>query len=71
MTAAHIPYWNDVLHQDYCHADGETWPCLHHRQNATPPCLCSHAGSLHTRDEGQCWIAVCGCRSYRPKETVQ
>jgi hypothetical protein len=28
----HFPYWNPVLKDHYCHADGEPWPCLHHRR---------------------------------------
>lgn len=67
---AHVPYWNSVVQADFCHADGENWPCLWFRQNQPAPCKCSHAGSLHTRDEGHCWIAVCGCARFRPQETT-
>jgi hypothetical protein len=58
---AHLPYWNDYLEQEYCHADGEPWPCLHHRQTAPAKCKCSHV-----RHAGQCYSAACGCREYRP-----
>lgn len=70
MTAelAHIPYWNPVLQADYCHACGDNWPCLHYRQNQPPHCLCSHARTIHRYDAGNCWIAACGCSTYRPDE---
>ena len=35
-----------------------------------PRCLCSHAKTNHTRGEGQCWSAACGCSTYRQKETT-
>jgi hypothetical protein len=28
-------------------------------------CHCSHVKKQHTRGEGQCWSAVCGCREFR------
>jgi hypothetical protein len=58
---AHQPYWNDVLGAEYCHADGEEWPCLHYRQTRPAKCKCSHV-----RHAGQCWSTACGCREYRP-----
>ncbi len=64
----HIPYWNAVLQEDYCREDGEPWPCLDYREHAPLPCKCSHAGVLHTRQDGQCWIAACGCATYRPDD---
>jgi hypothetical protein len=58
----HVPYWNAVLQEDYCHTDGEPWPCLEYRQNRPPKCKCSHV-----KHDGQCWSRACGCRTYRPE----
>lgn len=64
----HLPYWNRILDADYCHACGDTWPCLTERQTA-PHCRCSHAQTQHRYGDEHCWIAVCGCSYYRPQET--
>jgi hypothetical protein len=28
-------------------------------------CACSHAKSVHTRGDGKCWNAACGCARFR------
>jgi hypothetical protein len=65
ISGQHIPYWNTVLQHDYCHADGEPWPCLFYRQNRPAKCKCSHV-----KHDGICWSRACGCREYRPDDVA-
>lgn len=69
MTA-HRAYWHAGLQADFCESCGDNWPCLPYRE-ANPPCACSHARSVHWHGEGGCWMSVCACGAFRPKETAK
>lgn len=53
---------------------GDLWPdpepAPEPTYDSAARCQCSHARISHTGGAGNCWSVVCGCRSYRPKETA-